>query len=90
MTAGICEREIKMSKTVFKPGTMLNPVPAVMVSCGDDTVNNIITIAWTGIINSESADNICVGEKIKVFARYNRKNRRIRDKPDYGKAGFCG
>ena len=53
MTAGICEREIKMSKTVFKPGTMLNPVPAVMVSCGDDTVNNIITIAWTGIINSD-------------------------------------
>ncbi|MCI5999827.1 MAG: flavin reductase family protein [Clostridia bacterium] len=42
-----------MSKTVFKPGTMLNPVPAVMVSCGDDTVNNIITIAWTGIINSD-------------------------------------
>ena len=42
-----------MSKTVFKPGTRLNPVPAVMVSCGDDTVNNIITIAWTGIINSD-------------------------------------
>ena len=42
-----------MSKTVFKPGTMLNPVPAVMVSCGDDTVSNIITIAWTGIINSD-------------------------------------
>ena len=42
-----------MSKTVFKPGTMLNPVPAVLVSCGDDTVNNIITIAWTGIINSD-------------------------------------
>ena len=32
---------------------MLNPVPAVMVSCGDDAVNNIITIAWTGIINSD-------------------------------------
>ena len=42
-----------MSKTIFKPGTMLNPVPAVMVSCGDDTVSNIITIAWTGIINSD-------------------------------------
>ncbi len=32
---------------------MLNPVPAVMVSCGDGTQNNIITIAWTGIINSD-------------------------------------
>ncbi len=42
-----------MAKTVFKPGTMLNPVPAVMVSCGDGEVKNIITIAWTGIINSD-------------------------------------
>lgn len=42
-----------MSKTVFKPGTMLNPVPAVMVSCGEGDVKNIITIAWTGIINTE-------------------------------------
>ena len=42
-----------MSKISFKPGTMLNPVPAVMVSCGDGDVNNIITIAWTGIINTD-------------------------------------
>lgn len=42
-----------MSKLVFKPGTMLNPVPAVMVSCGDGEVSNILTIAWTGIINTE-------------------------------------
>lgn len=42
-----------MSKITFKPGTMLNPVPAVMVSCGDDENKNIITVAWTGIINSE-------------------------------------
>ncbi len=42
-----------MAKTVFKPGTMLNPVPAVMVSCGDGEISNIITIAWTGIINSD-------------------------------------
>jgi flavin reductase (DIM6/NTAB) family NADH-FMN oxidoreductase RutF len=33
---------------------MVNPVPAVMVSCGDNPGEyNIITIAWTGIINSE-------------------------------------
>ncbi|MGN0704703.1 MAG: flavin reductase family protein [Lentihominibacter sp.] len=42
-----------MSKLEFKPGTMLNPVPAVMVSCGEDDKKNIITIAWTGIINSD-------------------------------------
>ena len=42
-----------MGKISFKPGTMLNPVPAVMVSCGDGDVKNIITIAWTGIINTD-------------------------------------
>lgn len=42
-----------MAKIAFKPGTMLNPVPAVMVSCGTGEEKNIITIAWTGIVNSE-------------------------------------
>ena len=42
-----------MAKIEFKPGTMLNPVPAVMVSCGDETEQNIITIAWTGIVNTD-------------------------------------
>ena len=40
-------------KKEFKPGTLLSPVPAVMVSCGDGEEKNIITIGWTGIINSE-------------------------------------
>lgn len=42
-----------MAKVTLKPGTMLNPVPAVMVSCGSGENSNIITIAWTGIVNSE-------------------------------------
>lgn len=43
-----------MSKILFKPGTMVNPVPVVMVSCGEEPKDyNIITIAWTGIVNSE-------------------------------------
>lgn len=42
-----------MEKQSFKPGTMLNPVPVVMVSCGTATESNIITIAWTGIVNSD-------------------------------------
>ena len=41
-----------MSKVVWKGGTLLSPVPPVMVSCGDMEKSNIITIAWTGIINS--------------------------------------
>ncbi len=42
-----------MNKVTFKPGTMLNPVPVVMVSCGTIASPNIVTIAWTGILNSE-------------------------------------
>ena len=42
-----------MGKIQFKPGTMLNPVPAVMVSCGTGDEKNIITIAWTGIVNTD-------------------------------------
>ncbi len=43
-----------MGKRYWKPGTVLYPLPAVMVSCGDFEKNimNIITIAWTGIINT--------------------------------------
>ena len=35
-----------------KPGPLTAPLPAVMVSCGDMENSNIITIAWTGVINS--------------------------------------
>lgn len=42
-----------MSKTIWKPGTFVYPIPAVMVSCGTMENSNIITIAWTGIINSD-------------------------------------
>ncbi len=45
-----------MSKQYFKPGNMLYPVPAVMVSCGRENEKpNIITVAWAGTINSDPA-----------------------------------
>ncbi|MDO4562159.1 MAG: flavin reductase family protein [bacterium] len=42
-----------MSKVTWKAGTMLYPLPPVMVSCGTLEKSNIITVAWTGIVNSE-------------------------------------
>jgi len=43
-------------KQVWKPGNMLYPVPAVMVSCADKEGNkNIVTIAWAGTICSDPA-----------------------------------
>ena len=38
-------------KVNWKPGTMIYPLPAVMVTCGaTEEEYNIITIAWTGTI----------------------------------------
>lgn len=45
-----------MAKQHWKPGNMLYPVPAVMVSCqrqGEKT--NIITVAWAGTVCSDPA-----------------------------------
>ena len=44
-----------MSKVMWKPGTFLYPIPAVMVSCGTMEKSNIITVAWTGILNTNPA-----------------------------------
>lgn len=43
-----------MAKQQWKPSTILNPVPAVMVTCADSAGKpNIITLAWAGTVNSE-------------------------------------
>ena len=44
-----------MSKLKWKPGTMVYPLPPVMVSCGDMDNSNILTVAWTGIICTDPA-----------------------------------
>ena len=42
-----------MGKITWKPGTFLYPLPVVMVSCGTMEKSNIITVAWTGILNTK-------------------------------------
>lgn len=44
-----------MGKLVWKPGTMLYPVPAVMVTCKKENIDNIITIAWAGTVCTDPA-----------------------------------
>ena len=45
-----------MAKQTWKPGNMLYPVPAVMVSCQREGGKpNIITVAWAGTICSDPA-----------------------------------
>lgn len=40
-----------MAKINFKPGNMLYPLPAVLISCGDfNGESNLLTVAWAGTI----------------------------------------
>ena len=43
-----------MAKLKWKGGALVAPVPPAMISCGNesDGTANIITIAWTGIVNT--------------------------------------
>ena len=41
-----------MAKKTLKGGALVCPLPPTMVSCGDMESSNIITIGWTGILNT--------------------------------------
>ena len=41
-------------KQQWKPGTMIYPLPAVLVSCGETPASyNLLTVAWTGTVCSD-------------------------------------
>lgn len=39
-----------MGKTEFKPGNMIYPLPAVLVTVSDGEKDNVLTVAWTGTV----------------------------------------
>lgn len=41
-----------MAKKTLRGGALLAPLPPTMVTCGDMENSNIITIGWTGILNT--------------------------------------
>ena len=47
---------MNINRENWRPGTMIYPVPAVLVSCGASAEEyNMLTVAWTGTICSEPA-----------------------------------
>lgn len=51
---GVGTTRKQMSKQKWKPGNMLYPLPAIMVSCARPGEKpNIITLAWTGTVCSD-------------------------------------
>lgn len=45
--------KIEYGRKVLNAGTLLAPLPAVMVSCGTLEKANVLTVAWTGIVNTK-------------------------------------
>ena len=48
-----CEGAFYMEKKIWNPGALLAPVPPVLVTCGTMERPNVLTVAWTGILNTK-------------------------------------
>ncbi len=44
-----------MARQTWKPGTLVYPLPAVMVTCKNGEKENVLTVAWTGTICTDPA-----------------------------------
>ena len=42
-----------MAKVVWKGGTFEYPIPAALITCGTMEKSNVMTVAWTGIVNTK-------------------------------------
>lgn len=62
-----------MGKISWKGGTLLSPVPVVLVSCSDGEKSNVFTAAWTGIICSDPP-------KLYISVRPERRSHEIIEK----------
>ncbi len=72
-----------MAKQIWKPGNMLYPLPAVMVSTADKSgKSNIITVAWTGTVCTESGNAVHIRKTGAIFVRSSERQRRVRSKSD--------
>ena len=41
------------NRTIWEGSALLSPVPAVLVSLGDEKEKNVFTVAWTGTLNTK-------------------------------------
>ena len=72
-----------MAKQTWKPGNMIYPIPAVMVSVTDGKgQDDIITVAWTGTICTNPPMAYISVRPERFFLSHDKRNRRIRDQSD--------
>ncbi len=73
-----------MAKQNFKPGNMLYPLPAVLVSVADKRGNsNLLTIAWTGTVCSDPP-MVSISVRPERYS-YHMIDRRVCHQSDDGK-----
>ena len=64
-----------MTKQTWKPGNMLYPLPAVMVSVTDGKgEDDIITVAWTGTI---CTNGLYFSKTGASFLSHDKRDRRV-------------
>lgn len=67
-----------MTKQTWKPGNMLYPLPAVMVSVTDGKgEDDIITVAWTGTICTNPPMVYISVKTGAVFLSHDKRDRRV-------------
>ncbi len=44
-----------MARQTWKPGTLVYPLPAVIITCKNEGIENALTVAWTGTICTDPA-----------------------------------
>ena len=67
-----------MAKQIWKPGNMLYPLPAVMVSVTDGKgEDDIITVAWTGTICTNPPMVYIFSKTGASFLSHDKRDRRV-------------
>lgn len=77
-------------KQDWKPGTMVYPLPAVMVSCGScEEEYNIITVAWVGTICTNPPMCYISVRPERHSYPILKKEHGVRYKPYHKRYGLC-
>ena len=73
-----------MTRQYWRASNLLNPVPAVMVSCADKEGRaNVMTAAWAGTICSDPV-GLCFNSQRALFISNHQRYKRVRDQFNNG------
>ena len=56
-----------MARFDFKAGALLGPLPAVMVTVSDGERDNVLTVAWCGILSTDPSTCVYIRKTVKTL-----------------------